>query len=49
LKQTIDEKLVEHRLYIREHGQDMPEISGWRWGIGARPDDGATSTEGDNV
>jgi xylulose-5-phosphate/fructose-6-phosphate phosphoketolase len=49
LKQAIDEKLVEHQLYIREHGQDMPEISGWRWGVGTRPDNGATSTEADNV
>jgi xylulose-5-phosphate/fructose-6-phosphate phosphoketolase len=36
LKQALDEKLVEHRIYIREHGQDMPEISGWRWGGGRR-------------
>jgi xylulose-5-phosphate/fructose-6-phosphate phosphoketolase len=49
LKQAIDEKLVEHQQYIREHGQDMPEISGWRWGVGTRPSNGATSTEADNV
>jgi xylulose-5-phosphate/fructose-6-phosphate phosphoketolase len=32
-KQAIAEKLIEHKQYIAEHGDDMPEIQDWRWGI----------------
>lgn len=31
LLQTLSEKLVEHRQYIHEHGEDMPEVRLWRW------------------
>jgi xylulose-5-phosphate/fructose-6-phosphate phosphoketolase len=31
IKQRFQDKLTEHRLYIREHGEDMPEIQGWVW------------------
>jgi xylulose-5-phosphate/fructose-6-phosphate phosphoketolase len=31
LRQKISEHLVAHREYIERHGQDMPEISGWKW------------------
>jgi xylulose-5-phosphate/fructose-6-phosphate phosphoketolase len=30
-KQTIRDKLIEHRAYIQRHGEDMPEVTGWRW------------------
>lgn len=32
LKQKMESKLLEHRAYIRAHGQDMPEILDWKWG-----------------
>ena len=31
LVQELREKLVEHKAYIRKHGQDMPEVLSWRW------------------
>ena len=29
--QEFQDRLLEHRAYIREHGEDQPEIRDWRW------------------
>ncbi len=31
LKQRLQAKLIEHAAYVREHGEDMPEILNWGW------------------
>src|SRR5215467_6944335 len=30
-KQFLRDKLVEHKQYIHEHGDDMPEVKNWSW------------------
>ncbi len=30
-KQILCNKLIDHRQYITEHGEDMPEIRNWKW------------------
>ncbi len=35
-KQWLRDKLTKHKQYIREHGDDLPEIREWRWGLGKK-------------
>ena len=32
--QRMNDKLVEHRQYIKDHGVDLPEIREWKWNNG---------------
>jgi xylulose-5-phosphate/fructose-6-phosphate phosphoketolase len=32
--QVFENKLVEHKDYIKRHGEDLPEIQNWRWSAG---------------
>ena len=32
VKQFCRDKLIDHKRYIHEYGEDMPEIRAWRWG-----------------
>ena len=31
IKQTLQNKLIDHRRYVNEFGEDMPEIRNWKW------------------
>ncbi|MCC5621618.1 phosphoketolase [Nostoc sp. CHAB 5715] len=31
VKQHLQDKLIEHKHYIQEYGDDMPEIRDWKW------------------
>lgn len=31
VKQWLHDKLIEHKQYIRQRGEDLPEIRGWKW------------------
>ena len=37
VREELRNALIDHRSYIREHGEDLPEIRNWTWG----GDDGA--------
>ena len=47
-KQAIRDKLFDHKQFIARYGDDMPEITGWRWGQDAASA-GVRSTEADNI
>jgi xylulose-5-phosphate/fructose-6-phosphate phosphoketolase len=31
LRQYLQHKLIDHKEYVTQHGEDMPEIKNWRW------------------
>jgi xylulose-5-phosphate/fructose-6-phosphate phosphoketolase len=30
-RETLKNKLIEHKIYVQSHGEDMPEIRNWGW------------------
>jgi len=30
-RQTVRDRLFEHKAYIAEHGEDLPALRNWRW------------------
>jgi xylulose-5-phosphate/fructose-6-phosphate phosphoketolase len=36
IKQELNDRLLEHRLYIRQRGEDMPSVRDWRWPLASR-------------
>jgi xylulose-5-phosphate/fructose-6-phosphate phosphoketolase len=37
-KQYLREKLIDHKRYIVRHGEDMPEVTDWRWTPHRKPE-----------
>jgi xylulose-5-phosphate/fructose-6-phosphate phosphoketolase len=48
-RQAIRDVLIDHKQYIAAHGEDMPAISGWRWGQLGAAAGPSSSTEADNA
>ncbi|MDX6324447.1 MAG: xylulose-5-phosphate/fructose-6-phosphate phosphoketolase [Nocardioidaceae bacterium] len=37
-REKLKNALIEHRIYIRQYGEDMPEIRNWQWQSGRGPE-----------
>jgi xylulose-5-phosphate/fructose-6-phosphate phosphoketolase len=48
-QQAIREKLLDHRNYITEHGDDLPEIRNWQWGGAVGGKTANADTAADNL
>jgi xylulose-5-phosphate/fructose-6-phosphate phosphoketolase len=52
VKQALRDKLIDHKEYIEQYGDDMPEIKNWKWGAEVAAEEGmglgdAEGTAGD--
>ena len=47
-KQAMRDALIDHRRYINEQGEDLPEVLGWKWGRQKTARAKGSSTEADN-
>jgi xylulose-5-phosphate/fructose-6-phosphate phosphoketolase len=36
-RELLRNRLIEHALHIREHGEDLPDVRDWQWGPGEGP------------
>jgi xylulose-5-phosphate/fructose-6-phosphate phosphoketolase len=36
-RDELRNKLIEHRQYVRTHGEDLPEVRDWQWGVRPGP------------
>jgi xylulose-5-phosphate/fructose-6-phosphate phosphoketolase len=49
VRQAIDPTLIAHRPYIDEHGEDLPDVGGWKWGRKSTVSTKGSLTEADNA
>jgi xylulose-5-phosphate/fructose-6-phosphate phosphoketolase len=38
-RERLKNKLIEHKIYVRTHGEDMPEVQDWAWSAAPGPED----------
>ena len=48
-EQLHSEKMQEHRLYVSEHGEDLPDVRNWTWSSDGKAGGAGQDTGGDNA